>query len=116
MISANKPPASVVVIAVLYLAVGIVGFIYHFHTLWIRQQGSVWVELTEFLAIVTGIFLLRGQNWTRWLAVAWIAFHVALSALHSYGQAAVHAVFMALIVWALFQPAAQPYFRRTRTC
>jgi hypothetical protein len=107
----RRPPLSVIVIALLYLAVGVGGFVYHFRSLLAWQQGSVWVESTEFLAIITGVFLLLGQNWARWLAVAWMAFHVVLSAFHSYAMAAVHAAFLALIVWALFWPGAGPYFR-----
>lgn len=113
--STNKPPLSVIVIALLYLAVGIVGFVYRFRSLLTWQQGSVWAESVELLAVIAGIFLLRGHNWARWLAVAWIAFHVVLSAFHSFGQAAVHAAFLALIAWALFMPAAGRYFRRTRS-
>lgn len=109
--SARKPPASVVVIALLYLAVGIIGFVFRFRTLLAWQQGSVWAESTELLAVIIGVFLLRGQNWARWLAVAWMAFHVVLSAFHSYGQTAVHAAFLALIAWALFAPEAGRYFR-----
>ncbi len=110
--SAKKPPLSVLVIAMLYLAVGIVGFIHHFRTLLAWQQGSVWVESTELLAVIIGAFLLLGQNWARWLAVVWMAFHVVLSAFHSYAETAVHAAFLALIVWALFQSIAERYFRR----
>lgn len=113
--STNKRPLSVLVIAVLYLAVGIIGFVYRFHTLLAWQQGSVWVESTELLAVVIGALLLRGQNWARWLAVAWMAFHVVLSAFHSYAQAAVHAAFLALIVWALFGAEARRYFRRKQS-
>ena len=112
---ARKTPLSVIIVAVLYLAVGVVGFAYHFRTLLAWQQGSVWVEATESLAIVTGVFLLRRQNWARWLAVAWIAFHVVLSAMHSYLQASIHAAFMVLIVWALFERHAQRYFLRSET-
>ena len=109
--SARRPPASVVVIALLYLAVGIIGFVYRFRTLLAWQQGSVWAESTELLAVIIGVFLLRGQNWARWLAVAWMAFHVVLSAFHSYAQTAVHAAFLVLIAWALFAPEAGRYFR-----
>lgn len=109
-------PVSVLVIALLYLAVGVVGFIAHFHTLLAWQKDSVWVESTEFLAVVTGVFLLLRQNWARWLAVAWIAFHVVISAFNSYSQAAVHAAFMGLILWALFQPEARGYFKRRESC
>lgn len=102
----------VIVVALLYLAVGILGFAYHLRSLLAWQQGSVWVETTELLAAIIGIFLLRGHNWARWLALAWMAFHVVLSAFHSYAQAAVHAAFLALIAWALFAPAAGRYFRK----
>lgn len=101
----------VIVVALLYLAVGSIGFVYRFGTLLAWQQGSVWAEATELVAVIIGIFLLRGQNWARWLAVAWMAFHVVLSAFHSYAQAAVHAGFLALIAWALFAPVAGRYFR-----
>ena len=37
------------------------------------------MELTELLAMVSGAFMLRGHNWARWLALAWIIFHVILS-------------------------------------
>ena len=108
--STNKPPLPVIIIALLYLAVGIIGFVYHFRSLLAWQQDSVWVETTELLAAVIGAFLLRGHNWARWLAVAWMAFHVVLSAFESYAQAAVHLAFLALIAWALFAPAARRYF------
>lgn len=104
-------PASVWVVACLYLLVGCVGFAYHFHSL--GQQDGVWVEVTEGLAIVIGIFLLLGQNWARWLAIAWMAFHVAIS----YGDIAkltVHTCILALIAWLLFRGDARRYFRRTR--
>ena len=110
----NRIPVSVWIIASLYFAVGTIGFIVHLHTLLAWQKDSVWVEATELLAVVSAVFLLGRQNWARWLAVAWIAFHVVLSALHSYVQTAVHAAFMVLIVWALFQPAAKRYFSGER--
>lgn len=112
--SSKKPPLPVIVVALLYLTVGVIGFVYHFRTLLEWQQGSVWVEVTELLAAVIGVFLFRGQNWARWLAVAWMTFHVVLSAFHSYAQAGVHAAFLAPIVWALFAPASATFFRRVR--
>lgn len=99
------------VVALLYLAVGVIGFAYHFRTLLTWQQGSVWVEATELLAAIIAVFLLRGQNWARWLAIAWMVFHVVLSAFRSYAQAGTHAAFLALIAWALFAPPSGRYFR-----
>lgn len=112
--STRKPPVCVIIVAAIYLAVGIIGFVYHFHTLLAWQKDSVWVESTELLAVVAGVFLLRGQNWARWLAVAWMAFHVVLSAFHSYVQMGVHAAFLVVIAWALFRPGSGRYFRRAR--
>jgi hypothetical protein len=97
-----------------YLAVGAIGFAYHFSELWggsALHNDAMWVEITEALAIVAGAFLLLGRNWARWLAVAWMAFHVVLSAFHSAGQCAVHALFLAIIAWFLFRRPAAGYFR-----
>lgn len=110
----KRPPAAILFIAILYVAVGAIGFVGHFRDSLASPREGVWIELTEFLALLSGIFMLRGQNWARWLAVAWIAFHVALS----YGvprELAVHTVFLALIMWILFRPEAARYFGAART-
>ena len=107
----NKRPISVTILAGVYLVVGAVGFAYHFRGLLSLQQDIVWAELTEFLAIVSGAFMLRGHNWARWLALAWIVFHVILSAFHSFRELAIHALFCAVIAWILFRSQATRYFR-----
>ena len=56
--------------------------------------------------------MLRGQNWARWLAVAWMAFHVAISVFHPLRELAIHVVFLVLIAWILFRPGATRYFRK----
>ena len=66
----------------LYIAVGVLGLGCHFRELLAMQKDSVWVETTELVAIVCAVFLLRGQNWARWVAVAWAAFHVLISVLN----------------------------------
>ena len=105
----NQRPVSILILACVYLAVGGIGFVYHFRALW--QPDGIWIELTEFLAILCGAFMLRGHNWARWLAVAWIAFHVVLSAFHAFRELAIHSLLFAIIVWCLFRPAAGRYFR-----
>ena len=109
----NTPrrPVSVTILACVYLVVGAVGFAYHFRELMSLQQDSVWAELTELLAIVSGAFMLRGHDWARWLALAWIVFHVVLSAFHSSREFAIHGLFCAVIAWILFRPQATRYFR-----
>lgn len=106
--NSNQRPVSILILACVYLAIGGVAFAYNFPQLW-RSDG-VWVEITEFVAIVAGVFMLKGRNWARWLAVAWIGFHVILSAFHTFREAAMHSLFFALVVWFLFRPAARRYF------
>ena len=112
--NANKRPISVTILACVYLAVGVGGFAIHFHELLARHPDAVGIEVTELTAIVCGVFLLRGQNWARWLALAWIAFHVILSAFHAIPELVIHAVFCAVFAWVLFRPEAVRYFRGAR--
>lgn len=110
----KKCPLSVLIVGCVYVGVGAIGFAYHFTGF--LASGAfpydiVWAELIEALAIVFGIFMIRGRNWARWGALAWIAFHVILSAFHAYGELAVHALFLAVIAWVLFRPEARRYFQ-----
>jgi hypothetical protein len=110
----NPRPIEVTILAWLYLVAGCVLFAARFRTLLAWEQGSVWAESTELAAVVSGIFMLLGKNWARWLAVAWIAFHVVLSALHSWGEAVMHGLFCVAFAWILFRPESSRYFRRTQ--
>ncbi|HEY2472976.1 MAG TPA: hypothetical protein VGI45_34665 [Terracidiphilus sp.] len=108
-----KRPIPVIVIAGLYLLVGAVGFIAHFPELLARHPDAIAIEATELLAVVSGIFLLLRHNWARWLALAWIVFHVAISFSDPIGKLAAHVIFCVLIAWALFRPASGQWFRPT---
>jgi hypothetical protein len=113
----NKRPLSVTLLGFVYIAVGIIGFAYHFPEILARhafRYEDVWVELVRVLAIVCGAFMLSGRNWARWVALAWIAFHVILSAFHAFGEFAIHCLFCAVIAWFLFRPEAARYFRGAR--
>jgi hypothetical protein len=113
----NKRPLPVTILAVVYITVGVLGFANHFpnwHGAHGLQYEDFWIELTEVLAVVCGIFLLRGANWARWLAVAWMAFHVILSAFDAYRGLIIHTVLCAAIAWLLFRPEAARYFRGDR--
>jgi hypothetical protein len=98
--------------------VGTIGFVSHFNGIHagnaFRYDG-IWIEVVEVLAIVCGAFMLRGHNWARWLAIAWMAFHVVLSAFGAFHELAIHSGFCAAIIWILFRPAAVKYFRGERT-
>lgn len=102
-------PLSVTLLASLYIGVGAIGFVFHF-----KEPDAIWAEPVELLAILSGVFMLQGTNWARRLAIAWMAFHVVLSASHNLGEFAIHAAFCAAIVWLLVRPAAVDYFRGDR--
>jgi hypothetical protein len=108
-------PLSITCLAVLYIAIGAIGLVYHFPGLhgegtWHRED--VVIELTEVVALISGVFLLQGRNWARWLALAWIAFHVALSAFNSLREMIIHSVICLVIAWILFGPPGRHYFRK----
>jgi len=107
--NASKHPASVWILSCAYVAVGTIGFAYYLPELRAHQDASVWIEFTELLAIVSGAFMFRGHNWARWLALVWMAFHVAISS-PVYRQTAIHLAIFAGITWVLFRPGSQRYF------
>jgi hypothetical protein len=108
--SSTRPPVPVLIVAGAYLAVGIIGFVAHFHDLLATPSEGVWIELTELFAVIAGVYMLRGRNWARWLAVAWIAFHIILSAFGQVRELVMHVVMAALIVWLLFRPESARWF------
>lgn len=107
--NSTKCPLPILVLSCLYIAVGAIGFVYHFPELVALRPDSVWIELTELLGVVSGVFMLRGHNWARWLALAWIAFHVAIS-FPVLRQVVVHSAIFVAIAWILFRPDARQYF------
>jgi uncharacterized membrane protein len=112
--SASKRPVAVLIVACLYIAVGAVGLVHHFPRPMVFHQDDIWIELTELLAIIIGVFLLRGHNWARWLAIAWMAFHVAIS-WPAVRQLAIHTIILAAIAWLLFRADARQFFTADRS-
>lgn len=110
--NAVRRPVPVLVVACLFLAVGIIGAFYHIHDL--RQPDGIPTEITEFAAILAGAFMLRGRNWARWLAVAWMAFHVGLSIFGDPRELMIHGLLFAGIAWLLFLPQSRRYFGGAR--
>lgn len=106
----RRRPLPVTIIACLYIAVGAIGFVGHFGDLRTGRMDGFEIESVEVLAVVSGVFLWRGQNWARWLVVFWMAFHVAISVPDAV-KVVVHSVFLAAIAWFLFRPEARQYFR-----
>jgi hypothetical protein len=114
----NKRPLSVIVIACLYITTGAVGIASHLTEFRLKHPfpyDIVWVPLVSLIAIICGVYLLRGRNWARWLALAWIVFHVVLSVFHSRSELVVHGLLCAAFAYFLFRPRASRYFRSAGT-
>jgi len=106
-------PITVTCLAWLYIAVGAVSTAFHvaqFQAHTPTPSELFWIPFLGLLAVVAGVFLLRGSNWARWLALAWMAFHVALSIFHPLQELVIHSLFLALFAYLLFRPAVRAYF------
>jgi hypothetical protein len=73
------------------------------------------IEFTELLALIAGLFMLRRQNWARWLALTWMAFHVVLTAFPPFHGLVVHILMFGGIAWLLLRSDAAEYFRSVET-
>jgi hypothetical protein len=107
-------PLSVTIIGWLFIAAGAIGFAYHVTELRLERPfdyGVIWVCLLRLIAILCGVFVLRGSNWARWLLLIWIGYHVVLSAFHSVSEVVTHTLLLLVIAYFLFRPAASSYFR-----
>ena len=112
----NKRPLAVTGIAWLLIAAGIFGAAIHVRELVsgkLFRWEDLWAPLLGFVPAICGVFILLGHNWARWLAVAWMAAHVAVSFFDSISKVAVHVVLLALIAYALFRRDASAYFRQS---
>jgi hypothetical protein len=108
-----KRPLSVTIIALLLAAAGAVGLVYHLTELDIHhpfRNHIAWVTLVRVIAVFAGVYMLRGSNWARWLALAWIAFHVVVSAFHSFPEFAIHCLLLAVFAYLLLRRASADYF------
>ena len=111
----DKRPIPVLIVVAVYLLVGVMGFVYHFSELTAGHQDAIAIELTELLAVVSGVGLLMRQNWARWLALAWVVFHVVISLFHPLRELLIHAALCVVIAWLLFRPATARWFAGARS-
>jgi hypothetical protein len=106
----KKRPLAVTILGCLFIVAGLVGLVYHL-TERPLQSHIVLVSLIRLLAVFGGVFLLLGHGWARWLLIAWLAFHVAVSAFHSVSQTLVHIVFLAIVAYFLLRRPSSIYFQ-----
>ena len=105
-----KRPMPVTILGGLFIVVGLVGFVYHLSESPL-DRWVVLISIVRIIAVVGGVFLLMGHNWARWLILAWLAFHVVVSAFHSLSEFLPHLVLLMVVGYVLLGPPASNYFR-----
>lgn len=114
----RTPPPSILVVGLLFLAVGcldlIRGLAPLFHPPGALGGDDLLVLAVGVIALVGGAFVIVGRDWARWLLAAWMAFHVALSVGH-VGQLLAHLAIFGVIAYFLFFRSAAAHFRRARS-
>ncbi|WP_139205189.1 hypothetical protein [Pricia antarctica] len=110
----KKCPIPVLIVALLLIVAGGVGFVYHAKDYFEQRSMGyefAWVLLIRALAIVCGVLLLKRVNWARWFAIAWLAYHIVLSTFHSVSETITHAVLLLIVAVLLFIPKSSAYFK-----
>jgi hypothetical protein len=104
---------SILAVGVLFLALGVLdvyrGIAPLFGTASRLATDDMQVLAIGIAALVGGTFVLRGQNWARWLLAIWMLLHVVISMGHP-GQLIAHAVIFGYLTFLLFRPRASAYF------
>ena len=109
-----KRPFSVSFLGCMFIVAGLVSLFYHL----LRDRLDYWtlpISLVGILAIVGGVFLLKGRNWARWLVLAWLTFHVAVSALNSMSRSVAHIVLLIAVAYFLLTPPDSRYFKSAQS-
>ncbi len=110
----KKAPLPVIVISVLIMLAavfGLYGAWLNFASHTTSRNEALLVVVVNLLGVVAGTFTLRGLNWARWLAVAWMAFHVAISFGHPLQPLLVHSILLVLFAYGLFRADARAWFQ-----
>lgn len=115
----KKSPLPVIIVSILFIIAGGVGFAYHLKEFFepnAEIDKLIWIQFIRILAIVCGILLFLGINWARWLAIAWLLFHIVISALHSTAEMITHFILLIVVAVLLYLPVSSSFFRiKTRS-
>lgn len=122
-ISMKIRPLAVTIISWSFIAVGIISFLGGLQPFTGIITGSdipslsshetldlTLASATRLLAILGGIFMLRGFNWARWLMVFWMAFHIIISLQGTFEMVIFHCIIFGLITYFLFRKNVSNYF------
>jgi hypothetical protein len=107
---AMKRSIPVTILGCLFILAGVVGLAYHLA----QRPLDPWFALIAFIrviAVVGGVFLLKGRNWARWLVIGWLGFHVGVSAFHALSECLAHAVLFVVVAYFLLTPPDSKYFQ-----
>ena len=110
----NKRPYEVTVVSLLLIAIGIASIAVNASALKPPQAfdaGNLAILGVRLLGILCGVYMLLRRNWARWLALAWIAFHVVVGFLNSVGQGIIHALIFGMLGYALLRSDVRAWFR-----
>ncbi len=104
-----KRPFQIIVIALLFIVGGVATLVVPL----LKSPLNRWtlpLALLGIIAIVGGIFVYKGRGWARWVVLAWLAFHVVVSALNSVSLAAAHFVLLVAVGYFLLALPTSKYF------
>lgn len=107
-------PLPVIIVSIIFILAGCIGFAYHVKQLFGINDNlneTIWILFLRIVAVVCGLLLLFGINGARWLAIAWLVYHVVISALNSTSEMIIHIAFLVLVSVLLFLPVSSTYFR-----
>ena len=107
--SETRRPLGIWVVAMLYMGVGIFTAEQALAALLMHRAGNVASGALGLVAIVAAAYLPLGANWARWLALAWMGLHAAIS-YRVPSEMLAHLAIFAGIAALLFLPSSRRFF------
>src|ERR1700675_1044094 len=104
-----KRPIPVTILGFSFIVAGLLGLAYHLSDRPLDRWVAL-ISLIRIIAVVGGVFMLKGRNWARWLMLGWLAFHVGVSAFQSLSDCIAHAVLLLVVAYFLLTPLDSQYF------
>ena len=101
-------PWSVIGVGVIFLVIGVLDIarglapLFTSEPRWHMAADDVEVLLTGIVAMIGGVYVMRGRHWARWLLAVWMAFHVVIS-VGEPSKLVAHLVIFGLITFLLFR-------------
>jgi hypothetical protein len=109
---ARRRAPTIVAVGVLFLVLGVLdvwrGIAPMMGTASHLATDDMQVLTIGVAALVGGAFVLRGQNWARWLLAVWMLLHVAIS--EGAGQVIAHLLIFGCVAFLLFRPGVWARF------